>query len=50
MADNDVEPKYIPFSDPDEFLGHYGSIFECVTLDYFYRFLDGYRCGKEVKE
>ena len=43
MADNDVEPKYIPFSDPDEFLGHYGSSFmqPKEPLDYFCRFLDG---------
>ena len=43
MPDNDVKSKYIPFSDPDEFLGHYGSSWENPkeTLDYLYRFLDG---------
>lgn len=43
MPNNDAKPKYIPFSDPDEFLGHYGGPLELprVTLDYFYRFLDG---------
>ena len=43
MPDNDVKSKYIPFSDPDEFLGHYGSSWENPkeTLDYFYRYLDG---------
>lgn len=43
MPDNDVKSKYIPFSDPDEFLGHYGSSWENPkeTLDFLYRFLDG---------
>ena len=43
MPDNDMKSKYIPFSDPDEFLGHYGSSLmqPKETLDYLYRFLDG---------
>ena len=41
MNDNDI--GYIPFSDSDEFLGHYGSSLmqPKQTLDFLYRFLDG---------
>ena len=43
MPDNNTKTKYIPFSDPEEFLYHYGSSFEHPkeTLDFSYRFLDG---------
>lgn len=40
---NDNDTGYVPFSDSDEFLGHYGSSLmqPKEPLDYFYRFLDG---------
>ena len=43
MLDNNTKPKYIPFSDPEEFLLHYGSSLEHPreTLDFSYRFLEG---------
>lgn len=43
MPENNTKTEYIPFSDPDEFLCHYGNSFEHPkeTLDFFYRFLDG---------
>lgn len=42
MPDN-IKIKYIPFSDPEEFLLHYGSSLEHPreTLDFSYRFLEG---------
>ena len=41
MNDNDI--RYVPFSDFDEFLGHYGSSLmqPKQSLDFLYRFLDG---------
>lgn len=43
MPDNSIKTKYIPFSDPEEFLLHYGSSLEHPqeTLDFSYRFLEG---------
>ena len=43
MPDNSTKTKYIPFSDPEEFLLHYGSSLENPreTLDFSYRFLEG---------
>ena len=43
MDDNNTKTKYIPFSDPEEFLLHYGSslVHPQETLDFSYRFLDG---------
>ena len=43
MPDNNTKTKYIPFSDPEEFLLHYGSSLEHPqeTLDFSYRFLEG---------
>ena len=43
MPDNSTKTKYIPFSDPEEFLLHYGSSLEHPkeTLDFSYRFLEG---------
>ena len=52
MNDNDI--GYVPFSDSDEFLGHYGSSLmqPKQTLDFLYRFLDGMwirnRCSKTL--
>ena len=42
MPDN-TKTKYIPFTDPEEFLLHYGSSLEHPqeTLDFSYRFLEG---------
>lgn len=43
MPDNNTKTKYVPFSDSDEFLGHYGSSLmqPKQSLDFLYRFLDG---------
>ena len=43
MPDNNTKTKYIPFTDPEEFLLHYGSSLEHPreTLDFSYRFLEG---------
>ena len=43
MPDNSIKTKYIPFTDPEEFLLHYGSSLEHPqeTLDFSYRFLEG---------